>query len=146
MCILSSRGRMPSSHVRVPLLCDARCVVGVLQCGLCPAVLNTASPVSASPLPPPSAHLPTTTFWDWNGHPRAPAPVLCSFFVGFGLVWAGIYNPPPHTHTHTRSYTLVGLEQTAESVRLPDYVWPERVVLVLGREKEGIPPEVGTGD
>ncbi|KAG2452645.1 hypothetical protein HYH02_002878 [Chlamydomonas schloesseri] len=39
-------------------------------------------------------------------------------------------------------YTLVGLEQTAESVRLPDYQWPERAVLVLGREKEGIPPEV----
>ncbi|GIL82026.1 hypothetical protein Vretifemale_10973 [Volvox reticuliferus] len=39
-------------------------------------------------------------------------------------------------------YTLVGLEQTAESVRLPDYRWPAKVVLVLGREKEGIPPEV----
>ncbi len=39
-------------------------------------------------------------------------------------------------------YTLVGLEQTAESVRLPDYRWPSKVVLVLGREKEGIPPEV----
>ncbi len=40
------------------------------------------------------------------------------------------------------SYTLVGLEQTAESVRLPDYRWPQRAVLVLGREKEGLPPEV----
>ncbi|PNH07214.1 putative methyltransferase TARBP1 [Tetrabaena socialis] len=39
-------------------------------------------------------------------------------------------------------YTLVGLEQTAESVRLPEYRWPARVVLVLGREKEGLPPEV----
>lgn len=39
-------------------------------------------------------------------------------------------------------YTLVGLEQTAESVALPDYRWPARAVLVLGREKEGMPQEV----
>jgi tRNA G18 (ribose-2'-O)-methylase SpoU len=44
-------------------------------------------------------------------------------------------SPPP-------SYTLVGLEQTAGSVPLPSYAWPRRVVLVLGREKEGVPPEV----
>ena len=30
-------------------------------------------------------------------------------------------------------YTLVGLEQTAESVSLLDFQWPERTVLVLGR-------------
>lgn len=42
----------------------------------------------------------------------------------------------------SEGYSLVGLEQTAESVCLPDYEWPERCVLVLGREKEGLPPEV----
>ena len=34
-----------------------------------------------------------------------PSPAPCPpplVFVGFGLVWAGIYNPPP-THTHTRN-------------------------------------------
>ncbi|KAF8072749.1 TARBP1 [Scenedesmus sp. PABB004] len=39
-------------------------------------------------------------------------------------------------------YALVGLEQTAESRVLPHYAFPRRTVLVLGREKEGIPPEV----
>ena len=35
-------------------------------------------------------------------------------------------------------YTLVGLEQTSTSVPLPHYRWPARVVLVLGREREGV--------
>ncbi|KAK9803310.1 hypothetical protein WJX72_011367 [[Myrmecia] bisecta] len=39
-------------------------------------------------------------------------------------------------------YTLVGLEQTAGSRSLPDYDFPERTVLVLGREREGIPPDI----
>ncbi len=39
-------------------------------------------------------------------------------------------------------YTLVGLEQTADSVSLPVYEWPERAVLVLGREREGMPAEI----
>ncbi|GAX85166.1 hypothetical protein CEUSTIGMA_g12584.t1 [Chlamydomonas eustigma] len=39
-------------------------------------------------------------------------------------------------------YCLLGLEQTAESIRLPDYPFPSQCVLVLGREKEGLPPEV----
>jgi tRNA G18 (ribose-2'-O)-methylase SpoU len=36
----------------------------------------------------------------------------------------------------------VGLEQTAESTQLPDYRFPAKTVLLLGREKEGIPPEL----
>lgn len=36
----------------------------------------------------------------------------------------------------------MGLEQTAESVVLQSYSFPRRVVLVLGREKEGIPPQI----
>eukprot|EP00775_Hariotina_reticulata_P006297 gene6297-6532_t len=39
-------------------------------------------------------------------------------------------------------YMLVGLEQTAESTSLPQFKFPAKTVLVLGREKEGIPPEV----
>ncbi len=30
-------------------------------------------------------------------------------------------------------WSLVGLEQTAESTSLPDFQWPQRTVLVLGR-------------
>lgn len=39
-------------------------------------------------------------------------------------------------------YSLVGLEQTAESTQLPCFAFPTKTVLVLGREKEGIPPEI----
>eukprot|EP00887_Chlorella_sp_A99_P000598 scaffold17.g598.t1 len=39
-------------------------------------------------------------------------------------------------------YTLVGLEQTAESESLPSYRFPAKTVLLLGREKEGIPAEL----
>ncbi|KAF1787996.1 Alpha/beta knot methyltransferase [Phytophthora cactorum] len=39
-------------------------------------------------------------------------------------------------------YTIVAVEQTASSVSLADYTLPRKMVLVLGREKEGIPVEV----
>ena len=41
-----------------------------------------------------------------------------------------------------RGYTIVGVEQTATSVPLHQYRFPERAVLVLGKEREGIPPSV----
>ncbi|KAF6260973.1 hypothetical protein COO60DRAFT_830876 [Scenedesmus sp. NREL 46B-D3] len=41
-----------------------------------------------------------------------------------------------------QGYALVGLEQTAESTCLPEFRFPSKTVLVLGREKEGIPPEI----
>ncbi|KAK9474853.1 putative trna ribose methyltransferase [Dipodascopsis tothii] len=40
-------------------------------------------------------------------------------------------------------YTLIGLEQTDKSVQLsPALEFPERCVLLLGKEKEGIPTEL----
>jgi tRNA guanosine-2'-O-methyltransferase len=42
-------------------------------------------------------------------------------------------------------YSLLGLEQTSESQLLPAFDFPRRAVLVLGKEKEGLPPEVGGG-
>ncbi|KAG7376577.1 hypothetical protein PHYPSEUDO_013130 [Phytophthora pseudosyringae] len=39
-------------------------------------------------------------------------------------------------------YTVVAVEQTASSVSLADYTLPRKMVLVLGREKEGIPVDV----
>ncbi|KAI5079464.1 hypothetical protein GOP47_0004943 [Adiantum capillus-veneris] len=39
-------------------------------------------------------------------------------------------------------YTLVGLEQTANSISLEDYKFQKKTVLVLGREKEGIPVNI----
>lgn len=39
-------------------------------------------------------------------------------------------------------YSLVALEQTAESISLPDYKPPEKLALLLGREVEGIDPDL----
>ncbi|KAJ9556344.1 hypothetical protein OSB04_010958 [Centaurea solstitialis] len=39
-------------------------------------------------------------------------------------------------------YSIMGLEQTANSIALDQYVFPKKTVLVLGREKEGIPVEL----
>ncbi|KAL3834975.1 hypothetical protein ACJIZ3_009711 [Penstemon smallii] len=39
-------------------------------------------------------------------------------------------------------YAILGLEQTANSVPLDEYKFPTKTVLVLGREKEGIPVEI----
>jgi tRNA G18 (ribose-2'-O)-methylase SpoU len=39
-------------------------------------------------------------------------------------------------------YPIVALEQTPESVLLPELVVPEKIALLLGREVEGIEPEV----
>ncbi|KAH7852548.1 hypothetical protein Vadar_026182 [Vaccinium darrowii] len=39
-------------------------------------------------------------------------------------------------------FSILGLEQTANSIPLDQYVFPKKTVLVLGREKEGIPVEI----
>ncbi|XVF51863.1 hypothetical protein PTKIN_Ptkin04bG0218100 [Pterospermum kingtungense] len=39
-------------------------------------------------------------------------------------------------------FSILGLEQTANSVPLDQYIYPQKTVLVLGREKEGIPVDI----
>ncbi|XP_065856837.1 uncharacterized protein [Euphorbia lathyris] len=39
-------------------------------------------------------------------------------------------------------FSILGLEQTANSLPLDQYVFPKKTVLVLGREKEGIPVDI----
>ena len=39
-------------------------------------------------------------------------------------------------------YTIAAIEQTATSLALPEYVPPEKIALIVGREVEGIEPEV----
>jgi tRNA guanosine-2'-O-methyltransferase len=39
-------------------------------------------------------------------------------------------------------YSVIGLEQTANSMPLDRFGFPDRTVLVLGREKEGIPVDI----
>lgn len=42
----------------------------------------------------------------------------------------------------TDGYAVAALEQTASAVPLPDYHPPEKVAIVLGREVEGLSPEL----
>lgn len=46
------------------------------------------------------------------------------------------------TALKAESYTVAALEQTAASLPLPDYRPPDKLAIVLGREVEGIEPEV----
>ena len=39
----------------------------------------------------------------------------------------------------SNGYHILGLEQTANSKMLQEYEFPEKCVLLLGKEKEGIP-------
>lgn len=39
-------------------------------------------------------------------------------------------------------FSILGLEQTANSIPLDQHIFPKKTVLVLGREKEGIPVEI----
>ena len=39
-------------------------------------------------------------------------------------------------------YTLAAVEQSADSVRLPDFEVPDKLALLVGREVEGVEPEV----
>ncbi|KAL1536431.1 Tar (HIV-1) RNA binding protein 1, variant 2 [Salvia divinorum] len=41
-----------------------------------------------------------------------------------------------------QGFAILGLEQTAHSIPLDQYNFPVKTVLVLGREKEGIPVEI----
>jgi 23S rRNA (guanosine2251-2'-O)-methyltransferase len=45
----------------------------------------------------------------------------------------------------SQGYKIVALEQAAGSVSLPDFRPPEKLALVVGREADGIEPEVLTG-
>lgn len=42
----------------------------------------------------------------------------------------------------SEGYTIVGLEQTSSSICLSTLSFPEKTVLLLGKEKEGIPVEL----
>lgn len=42
-------------------------------------------------------------------------------------------------HKKKDGFFLIGLEQTANSFSIDEFTFPKKVVLVLGREKEGIP-------
>jgi len=43
---------------------------------------------------------------------------------------------------HAEGYSILALEQTANSISLPDFVPTQKIALVLGREVEGIAPEI----
>lgn len=41
-----------------------------------------------------------------------------------------------------KSYAIVGLEQAKQSIKLPDWQVPDKVAIIVGREVEGIEPDV----
>ncbi|XP_043227173.1 probable methyltransferase TARBP1 [Amphibalanus amphitrite] len=62
--------------------------------------------------------------------------------------WVPLTEVKPHqlaeylSQLRSAGYTLVGVEQTSNSVPVTAYQFPERTALVLGNEREGIPVEV----
>lgn len=49
---------------------------------------------------------------------------------------------PPLDELRADGYRIVGLEQDASSIMLPDYEVPEKLALLLGEEVAGITPEL----
>lgn len=43
---------------------------------------------------------------------------------------------------HSKGYTVCALEQTPKAVKLPNFRPPEKTAIIVGREVEGIEPEV----
>ena len=41
-----------------------------------------------------------------------------------------------------QGYRIIGLEQAPTSIRLPDYIAPEKIILILGEEVHGIPKDL----
>lgn len=59
------------------------------------------------------------------------------------VTWSYEVNPTPVINRlRVEGYTIVALEQSPESVDLPDYTAPEKICLLLGREVEGIEPRL----
>ncbi|CAH1792155.1 unnamed protein product, partial [Owenia fusiformis] len=62
--------------------------------------------------------------------------------------WLPIKEVRPHmlktylSEMREEGYTLIGVEQTANSTQLTDYSFPKKSLLLLGSEKEGIPVEL----
>lgn len=42
----------------------------------------------------------------------------------------------------TEGYTVVGIEQTAESIPISSFAFPQKTAIVLGSEGQGIPPDI----
>jgi tRNA guanosine-2'-O-methyltransferase len=87
---------------------------------------------------------------------RCLAALLCRYahFWGFAdtlcaLLWRRAQNPDPGATmvmqvqaARQSGYALIGVEQTSESVSLPTFEFPQKTVLVLGAELEGISAEL----
>ncbi|OMO96285.1 tRNA/rRNA methyltransferase, SpoU [Corchorus capsularis] len=62
--------------------------------------------------------------------------------------WVPIIEVPVHSvkkfleKKKREGFSILGLEQTANSIPLDQYIYPKKTVLVLGREKEGIPVDI----
>ncbi len=52
------------------------------------------------------------------------------------------FEEPPIDELKEQGFTIVGLEQDERSIMLPEYSVPDKVVLLLGNEIDGIYPEL----
>jgi len=43
---------------------------------------------------------------------------------------------------HAQNYVICALEQTPKSIQLPDFIPPQKLAIIVGREVEGIEPEI----
>ena len=55
-----------------------------------------------------------------------------------------LFNPPPPLHRFLAEkkrdgYAVLGLEQSTNSVCITQFTFPARAVILLGKEKEGVP-------
>lgn len=50
--------------------------------------------------------------------------------------------PPVLPELRAQGYQLVGLEQTTDSVSLPEFKFPRRTALIVGNERLGLEPDV----
>ncbi len=48
------------------------------------------------------------------------------------------------TELHGQGFTLAAIEQAENAIKLPDFVPPEKIALLVGREVEGVEPEILT--
>lgn len=49
---------------------------------------------------------------------------------------------PVITQLRSSGYAIYALEQTADSISLPNFATPDKLALIVGREVEGIEPEI----
>lgn len=115
----------------------------------CEAWLAMSEVVSRAPLPPlTSSPAHTHAYMHPRTHIHTYESSITPIGFPFSLPHISLLQVPPEklmTYLQSmreRGYTIVGLEQTGSSLSLATVQMPRRCVLLLGKEKEGVPAEL----